>query len=299
MKFPLTSLLNTGWLINGEAVWNMLPLLIAYLNGREIDLSAIVNTEENKPYILAISQGEQVNLCNTYELQNELVPANSVAIIPIQGVILPDKLMELVANIRLADSNPNVISVLFPVNTPGGSVFYLDTAADAIKAMRKPSIGYGMNMVASAGMWLFSSMTYRAASSPMDRFGSVGVMTSSMDATRFLKEKLNIDIIDLYATASTRKNEEMRALRNTDLPMEERTKLIIKDLDYINAFFHEAIQTNLSIAPESEVFAGAVYYSQQAIEFGLVQEINTFENTLMLAQRMGLKNTINQMFHSN
>ena len=299
MIFPFSTLLNTPWLINSEAVYNMLPMLIAYIHGKEIDFSSLDNPESNKPYILAVSQSQTLNVIDTYELQSNSVPENSVAIIPIQGVILPNKSMDLVNYVRMAEANPNVTSVLFLVNTPGGAVFYTDITAGVIKSMTKPNIGFVMNMGASAGMWLLSAMDRIVLSSPLDRVGSIGVMTSMMDASRFLKEKLGIDMIDVYATASTNKNEQMRSFLNSDLPLEERTKSVVADLDFVNAIFHQAIQKNLSISPDSEVFSGKVYAADQAIALGLAHEICSFEDALMLAQRMGLKNSINQMFNSN
>ena len=299
MIFPFASLLNTRWLINKEAVYNMLPFLVAYINGREIDFSVLDDSASNKPYILSVSQNQQVNVSDTYDLQSNAVPENSVAIIPVQGVILPNKTMDMVNYIRMAESNPNVIAVLFLVNTPGGAVFFTDTAAGIIKNMSKPSVGYVMNMGASAGMWLLSAMNRIVLSSPLDRVGSIGVMTSMMDASKFLKEKLGIDIMDIYATASTNKNEQIRTFLNTDLPLEDRTKSIVADLDFVNVLFHEAIQKNLSISPDSEVFSGGVYDAGQAIQLGLAHEICSFEDALMLARRMGLKIAINRMFNSN
>jgi ClpP class serine protease len=123
-------------------------------------------------------------------------------------------------------------------------------------------------------------------------------MATMWDFAKFLKEKLNIDIIDIYADKSTAKNIEVRTLLDNSLTMEERTALIREDLNYVNDFFHKAIQDNLGIVPSSEVFTGKIYNATRAIEMGLAHEINTFEYAVNLAFKMGLEYSINSFINS-
>lgn len=292
----ISQILNARWLISQEVIYNYLPAFIAFVNGQKIDLNAS-EKDRLKPYLVSASAG-QINLVDKYDIQDDNAPGNSIAIIPIQNEILAWRTMDLVRVIDLAEDNPNIIGVVFLVNSPGGMVFYTDIAATAIKEMQKPSVSFVMNMAASAAMWLISGTGRIIASSPLDRLGSVGTMATMWDFAKFLKEKLNIDIIDIYADKSTAKNIEVRTLLDNSLTMEERTALIREDLNYVNDFFHKAIQDNLGIVPSSEVFTGKIYNATRAIEMGLAHEINTFEYAVNLAFKMGLEYSINSFINS-
>lgn len=228
------------------------------------------------------------NPVNRYELDNPDIPSNSIAVIPIQGAIVSWKSIELISFLQKAEAHPNIIATVFLVNSPGGMVYYTDLTADVIKAASKPTVSVIMNMAASAAMWLISATDYRIASSPMDRIGSIGVRSSYTDFNGFLKEKLGITVYDIYASKSTRKDEEIRALLQDD-----QTK-ILQSADFINEIFHQAIRENLGLKEDSEVFTGAVYHAQKAIKMGLINEINTLSYAFEYAFKLGLSNRIKQ-----
>ena len=288
----LHDILNAKWLINTDVILSYIPYFFSFLNGGSIDWKKIAGDNNIKPYCLA----EPINTAHRFDLQDQNLPENSIAIIPIQDVITSDKSMLIEMYIRQAIANPNVIAILFMVSTPGGMVLYTDILAKFIKDCPLPTVAYVVGYAASSGAWLISGTNRIIASSPLDTFGSIGVMTSFTDIASFLKTKLNIDIFDVYATKSTRKNEITRALQNTSLSMEDRTKLVTKELDFVNEFFHSAIRENLGIKEDSEVFTGASYHAQDAISLGLAHEINTLDYALSTAQQLGIKSKINQLF---
>lgn len=284
-------ILNAKWLIYKDVIYSYIPYFISFLRGGNIDLKALSGGYNLKPYCI----NDTVNTANRYDLDDPNLPDNSVAIIPIQGIIEPEKSMMIERYINLSIQNPSVISILFVVNTPGGMVFYTDILSKVIKNSPKPTVAYVMQMAASAGMWLISGTNKRIISSPLDSIGSIGVKTSYTDLTGLLK-KIGIDTYDLYATLSTRKDEEIRNLLDTTKKMDERTSLIINDLDFTNDFFHAAISENMGIKRDSEVFTGAIFNAQRGIELGLAHEINTFEYAISQAHQMGLKSKINQLY---
>jgi protease IV len=257
---------------------------MSFLNGNAIS----ANDFKDGAKAYAVSPA---NTVTNYELIDQSIPVNSIAIIPISGVITSGISMRIESWIKMAESNPKIIGMLFMVNTPGGMVFYTDILAATIKNSPLPSVGYILQMAASAGMWLASSMGRRIISSPLDYLGSIGVMTTFMDVTA-LFDKIGIKSYDFYATASTRKNEMSRALLDAEKTLEEKQTLVAADLDYVNNFFHKAIQDNLGIDKDSEVFTGAMYYAPRAIELGLADEIGSFEMALDAVYKMGLDNKI-------
>jgi ClpP class serine protease len=287
-------LLSSRWLIHRETALSYLPLMVAFLNGNVETLPAFTPSEEekkrSKPKALAI-QG-QSGIVTEYELGDPSIPENSVAEIPIWGAVFPGKSMQLVASIRQAKSNPNINSILFPVNSPGGTVFYTDILSNEIKTVGKPTVAVIMNMAASAAMWMISSMDYRVATSAMDWVGSIGTMVSITDMQVLLKEKLGINIIDIYASKSIRKNEMTRALLEDPL----NTGSIVDDLDFVNEIFHKTIRDNLGLAPDSEVFAGAIYNAARAVDLKLINEINTLEYAVNYAYKQGLIHKARQQY---
>lgn len=301
----LCELLDSKWLIHRDTALSYLPLLIAYMSGQNI--ASLFERDKparfSRPCILKKTAvgWEEIMPKKSDEYPSDdddeffsdpELPDHSVAVIPIQGPIFSWNSLDLINQLNRAKENDKIISALFAVNSPGGQVFMTDIASDTIKNFPKPKIGMIMNMAASAAMWMISGMDYRIATSKMDQIGSIGVYTSFTDMQGFLKEKLNITITDIYATLSTRKNEMIRALR------EGNQEPIVKDLDFVNEIFHTTIRENLKIDQASEVFTGAIYNSVEAINHGLINEINTMDYAFLKAYQDGLAFRMNQFNHS-
>ncbi|MHC1707408.1 MAG: S49 family peptidase [Bacteroidales bacterium] len=287
MTHSLSDILSARWLIYRQEILNYFPLFLSYLNGNRLVESDFGEDKE----VMLPKPAANFGIASVAELDNPGLPENSVAVIPIQGVLYSYKTQELINNIRKAESNPAVSSMLFFVNTPGGMVFLTDIAAEAIASSPLPSVAYVMNMAASAGMWLVSATDVIYASSQLDRFGSIGVKTSFTDINGFLKEKLGISVYDLYATKAVNKDQEVRALLAGD------NQPIINDLDFTNEIFHKAIRDNLGLKSDSEVFSGGMYNAPRAIELGLAHKIGSLDQALEEASRLGIKSKLNTLIN--
>jgi protease-4 len=284
----ILELLEAKWLIHRDTAISYLPMLLAFVNGQKFAWSPeeeIENKKRRAPKVLAFGRNV-MDVAGQYSLDDPQIPANSIAVIPISGTILAWSSQTLIENIRKAQANDKIISILFPVNSPGGMAFMTDIAAQAIKNTEKPTTAMIMNMAASGAMWLISAMDYRIATSPMDFVGSIGVRTSWTDFTDLFEKKLGIKVQEIYATLSTRKNEFTRALKDGN------SGPVVADLDFVNQIFHQAIRDNLGIKQDSEVFAGATYNAQQGISLGLINEVNTMDYALEYAYKRGLSNKI-------
>ena len=280
----ILELLSSRWLIHTDTALSYIPLLVAFLSGKSDKLSLFDQTAEDakraKPKALAFGQASTIT---EFELSDPGIPENSVAVIPVWGPIVPSKSMQLIDCIRQAQFNPNINSILFPVNSPGGTIFYLDILSGEISSTTKPTVAVVMNCCASAAMWITSAMDYRIATSPMDQVGSIGTMVSIMDF-RGLLEKIGIKETQLYADKSILKNASVRSLF-ADQPNQQP---IMDQINFVNEIFHKAIQDNLSISADSEVFSGAIYYAQQAISLKLINEINSLDYAIEYAYKQGL-----------
>ena len=288
----LVNILSARWLLAGEVAVNYLPLLVSFLNGQKVTIDAsLLGKTDSKPF--AIQGTSDINTVGRWDLDSPDIPENSVAIIPVQGVMLDSDTARLSILLKIAEQNPAINSVLLVVNSPGGMVSQIDLVSDQIRDYSKPVISFVMDLNASAAIWLTSGSKRIIVSSKLNRIGSVGVMTSFTDIWTALK-KFGIDHREIYATKSTRKNFLKRNLQNSELTTEEQEKPLIDDLDFVNDFFHATVSKNRNIPLESEVFSGDMYYAEKGIELGLADEINTIDYALTLAHKLGLENKINQ-----
>lgn len=284
----ISEVLNAQWLIYKEVILNYVPIFISFLNGNQLSaFNTQENTAEKKPNVLA----NAYSTVDRWDLSDVDIPENSIAIIPISGILYSWYTIRIVEYIKEASNNPRISSILFIVNSPGGMAFYVDTAAKVIKDLNIPTVAFVMNMCASATMWMISPCDRIISSSELNLIGSIGAKTSFTDINGFLKEKLGLNIYEIYATKSSRKDEEIREL------LKGNDQLIKDKLDYANEFFFKAIQENLGIAKDSEVFTGAVYYTLEAITHGLCHELGTIEHALEVATQLGAKNKINSFIN--
>ena len=278
------SILGAQWLIHQDTAISYLPVLIAFTKGQDILLKP---SEVPKPYIVGWSSPEEdIQTVKEYRLDDDDIPFNSVAVIPIDGVICSWDSVYYMNLIRQAESNPRINSILFVINSPGGMISQIDVLANTIKGLSKPTVSVIAGLAASAAMWVISATNYRIATSPMDTIGSIGVKTSIQDYSGML-EMNGIKITDIYASLATRKDEAVRTFLEKG-----ETKLISDKLDFVNQVFHSAIQQNLNIAAESEVFTGADYFAARAQELGLINEINTMNYALTKAYSLGITNKL-------
>lgn len=297
MYSKILELSNAKWLIHGDTLLSYLPLIISFLNGAKItaqDFSsdvqgstAFVVSPENRYKALQRYTSQIPNLAGEYDLSDQNIPENSIAVIPIQGVLLPWKSQRISNMVLQANENEKISSILFIVNSPGGVVNYLDIASSVIKNSKIPTTAFILSVAASGAMWLVSNVNDILISSEMDVVGSIGAKMSFMDINTFLKEKLNITIYDLYATKSTEKENEWRQL------IAGNSQPVIDSLDFVNEIFHATIRENLGIAAESKVFNGGIFYAEEAISLGLAHRIATFEDAIDLAYKKGQIYSIN------
>ncbi len=274
------------WLIHNESAISYLPLLISYLKTGQSDFMSEDFKARVAPYYMSQS-------ASGFERADMSQSENLVAVIPVMGALTKwgyNGTQKLIERTMAAESDPNVSAILYYFETPGGMVTNNDLAALTIKSCSKPTIGFGSSLVASAGMWLFSACNYRILSSKLDRIGSVGTMATFTDMSQFLKEKLGINVYEIYASLSSDKNNEIREL------IAGNQTLLVASLDFLNEAFHEAIRTNLNIPKDSEVFTGKIFFAEKGIELGLADEINSLEYAVKLAHGKGIANAIKSNF---
>jgi len=213
---------------------------------------------------IAVTHSETlaVQIAEDYEITSPDLPENSIAVITVEGGIYPYISYRIEQMVKAANANPNINGILFFVNTPGGYVHRVDITSEVIAMSGKPTAVYATGMCCSAGMFMFCGAGRIFAASELDRFGSIGTMTTFSDDRKFWEENGFVDT-DIYATLSTKKNHNSREAQDGNFsPIRE-------GLDIVNDIFHKTISTRRGIAidPESDVFNGADFMTAQAIEW--------------------------------
>lgn len=284
----IDDILSADWLIHQESAIKYLPLLLAFANGQ--DISALTKIDEDRHKSYAIRGA--VNLVERWDISDANIPENSIAIIPVAGVLMKYSYggtVQIMNRIHEALNNPRICGILLIVESPGGMVAQIDLASNLLKTSPKPIYSFVSRMAASAAMWLISS-TKIIASSPLDQFGSIGTKVSWLDLDGIF-EKLGAKRYEEYATNSIRKEHQLRSLKNNNpAPLKEH-------LDFINDAFQKQIIENLGIKKDSEVFEGDVYFTEEAISLGLCHHIMSIEETVDALHQEGLKRTIKSLYN--
>jgi len=245
---------------------------------RESDLSNIRVDQNNRVY---------------YDWDNE-TPNKMVSIVPVHGIISKYDSSgtygsrSMANRLRQYDADEKVVAHIINLDTPGGSAAGLKVAADMISQLQKPVVVYIDGVAYSAGMWLASTGTEIYAVDQDDaQLGSIGTMISWVDLKGKIKQEGGEAHI-YYATKSTRKNEEFRQAEAGD------PSLIYDNiLNPHNELFHQAIRNNLpqvnqlDESTQEMIFSGATFSAGEALSFGLINGIATFESVIDRAFALG------------
>lgn len=187
------------------------------------------------------------------------------------------------ALLRRALSDESVSAVVLRVDSPGGSVFASEVIAheiQALKAAGKPVVASMGSVAASGGYWI-AVETDKVMASPATVTGSIGVFGM------FPTYQRTLDAIGI-ATDGVGSTPWVGQLR-PDREMSDQTKalfqLIINDTydDFISGVA-EARQMDKDAV--DKVAQGQVWSGTDALQFGLVDELGTFEDAIRIAAEL-------------
>jgi len=264
---------NKPWLIEPNAAVQLLDL---WMSGKE-DWSV---KSESIPKFLTRSKvaiGSGYNLSDPKSFEGA-----ETVIIPISGPLMKNDYCgdlgtaSYKALVQLAASTPSVQTIIFDIDSPGGTVDGTKALADAIKSCGKKTIAFVNGMMCSAAYWIGSSCDEIYASSTTDIIGSIGTMCALVDSTAALEKKGYV-IREYYATESKDKNKVF-----SEAEKGNGKALISEILDPMNNEFMGAVKKNRGkkIETEENVLTGKTYMAEQAKEVGLIDGIKSFEQTL-------------------
>ena len=284
MNALLFEILTSNWLLHSTNPDMYGAMVVSMLRGDSIqgeDFSAA--RKLSRSFVLSGSREptDPSQLLNSPDLSQ-----GSIAVIPIRGIIMkedaqcgPRGSVSIANDIRSAQSNPNIKSILLMIDSPGGTTSYTDILSEVVSKCSKKVVAYIEGTGASAAYWIASGASTIVCSSELDVVGSIGTMLSYMDMKPYF-ESQGVVVHDVYATLSTEKNQALTDLRagNYDAVRSEL-------LDKINSKFHATVCANRpNLDPAA--LTGRTYFATDAINAGLIDSIGSFQYALELADTL-------------
>lgn len=201
-------------------------------------------------------------------------PSGSFAHLKLTGVMRSQDglstrgISTLTQDLAMAASNTNIVGVLLEVNSGGGEVTAAQMLMAALDGYSKPVVSWA-HLMASGAYYGSLPAEEIIASTDGAMVGSIGTMIS---LPRNFADYYKNNYVDLYATSSTRKNEDFRAFLDGDLgPLR-------KGLDRTNDTFHAEVKKYRSLSGNVEdTLSGAMFQAKEARRRGLVDGIGGME----------------------
>jgi ClpP class serine protease len=169
----------------------------------------------------------------------------------------------------------SIETIVLVFDSPGGQVDGIEQFAEAIAASGKETIALITGTCCSAAYWLASSCKKVIATAQTDITGSIGTMVSFYDRSLYMEEN-GIILREYYADASKDKNKMMKDA------VQGKGRLLIEEmLNPTNDIFLAAVRKNRgSKLNEKETLTGKTFLSAKALEYGLIDEVGSFDKTV-------------------
>ena len=177
------------------------------------------------------------------------------------------------ADLMQAASDPDVQEILLYMGTPGGSVFGVSDASEALNKIGgiKPLYVYSQKNVASGGYWLAVNAG-TLIGSPESEWGSIGVIVSHFS----YEKQLESDGVKVTVV----KSAELKAVGGpyTDLTDKE-VEHIQAQVDQYNDLFHEHVKSKRPGVRLSSM-KGETYIGSEALRMGLIDAVMSYDQTI-------------------
>ncbi|EPF6158907.1 protease SohB [Citrobacter sedlakii] len=166
--------------------------------------------------------------------------------------------------------------VVLRLESPGGVVHGYGLAASQLQRLRDKNIPLtiAVDKVAASGGYMMACVADRIVSAPFAIIGSIGVVAQIPNFNRFLKSK-DIDI-ELH-TAGQYKRTLTLLGENT----EEGRQKFREDLNETHQLFKAFVHRMRPALDIEQVATGEHWYGEQALEKGLIDEINTSDDVIL------------------
>ncbi len=160
--------------------------------------------------------------------------------------------------------------ILVKVESPGGLVHSYGLAASQLKRITEANVPLtiAVDKVAASGGYMMACVANRIIAAPFAVIGSIGVLAQLPNFHRLLKKH---DIDFELLTAGEYKRTLTVFGENTDKGREK----FVEELEETHELFKDFVGTNRPSLDIAKVATGEVWYGQNALGAGLVDELQT------------------------
>ena len=211
---------------------------------------------------------------------------DKIAILYALGGILPGKGDEgifsesIIKEIKKIKKNKNIKSVIFYINSGGGSAFASDIIHREIELLnkKKPVIVYMSDVCASGGYYI-GMPADTLISSKHSILGSIGVFGVVPDLSGLVKNKLKINIDEIKTSQNIGEINLLKPLNKKEKNLVQRGVNQIYD-DFLNVV---SIGRKMSKEDVNEIARGRVYYGERSKEINLVDILGNMDDAIKIA----------------
>lgn len=182
----------------------------------------------------------------------------------------------IIKQIEKIRKNKKIKSVIFKVNSPGGSATASDAIANELLELKKEKdLIVVQSGVAGSGGYYISFPAEKIFTQKTTLTGSIGVISASFNMKEFYKKigithsilKTN-EIADIYTTTRSKTKEELKVLDN--------------EIERIYQIFITSVSKNRNKKVEEidEIAQGRVWSGQDAVAIGIVDEIGDIHSAI-------------------
>lgn len=279
----IMDLFRGEWLLDVQFIAGAAPLISNLLKGNPLNLPEITNAAG----IMHVVDG------NGHKLKADSdgrvsIPKDSIAVVNMIGAVVKRGDLctygadEIVEALQKADDNPNIKATIFVIDGPGGAVSAIGPFLDFAANKTKPVIGLA-DACMSLHYWTAVSVCdhLMADNDVSARFGSVGVVSSFMDATA-VWEAQGYKFHEIYAVESEDKNSSFReALKG------EYDQIRAEHLSPIAQKFQAAVRKGRpGLKEEKGVLSGKTFDADKAFGLGMIDGVGGFKNAMQMAHVM-------------
>ena len=279
MKFRiLSALLRSTWAIDERFAIAHGGIVAGLLNGMEFQ-PAIKPAEAANSLPFYISEDFEEIEASDLTISN----SNSIAVIPVRGTLMKEDesdceyfqagMRTLSERVLEADRDPNVIGIILYIDSPGGTVDGTKAFSETIKSCKKPTVAFVDGIMASGALWIGTSARCVIAQNSTTEIGSIGVMVAFADMQP-VWEKEGVKFHRINADQSKDKNKNF-----TDALAGDYAGIKKEELNPLADQFIAAVKANRPNISNS-VFTGKVYFAEEALSLGLIDQIGSFETAV-------------------
>lgn len=269
----LIDIVNSPWAILPGVLEEIRDIYVTHLRGEKIDLAGVEarlgRSMENAPPSYDVIDGVAVIGLDGVMAQR----ANML-----QKVSGMQSTQQVAAELRRAAADKSAHSIVFAINSPGGTVFGTQDLAGEVRraAGIKPLVAWSDGMVASAAYWAGSAASEVFVSGDLVNVGSIGVVGTHVDVSKRNADN-GVTVTEIVAG-------KYKRIAGTNAPLSESGQAYLQaQVDYMYSIFVDAVAAQRGVSVEqvlSDMADGRVFIGRQAVRAGLVDGVATLDQLI-------------------